>query len=115
MLTKKEFKRLIAVAQRRRTALRDILQHEPHLLQAPLLGGKFTVLVHHSTAKPGWWQATFFDGAEPWGHTESKSWHELLETIHMDGVDWTAANLAPAKANRPRPGARRAARGATRR
>ena len=78
-------------ARRRRAALNALLDREPVPLMAPVLGGRYRVLVHHSTRKPGWWQATFFEGEEPIGDSEAADWPALLEHIHMDSVDWRHA------------------------
>jgi hypothetical protein len=84
---------------RRRIALNRLLKADsrPRPLYARVAGGRFTVLVHRSTRKPGWWQATFFDeDLEPYGDTESADWASLLEHIHGDGVDWRTARVATA-------------------
>jgi hypothetical protein len=89
-------------ADRQRTALNALLDRDPHPLKAPVHGGRFEVLVHRSTRKPGWWQATFFDDEGPYGDSESPTWHRLLEHIHMDSVDWTRAEPVRAATANPR-------------
>lgn len=85
------FNRLYLAAERRRIARDRLKKKGPHAFKADVLGG-MTVLVHPSTKRPGYWQATFFarDG-EPWGDSESPSWEKLLDHIHGDSVDWRTA------------------------
>lgn len=78
-------------AGRRRIALERIKARGERALRAPLLGGQLTVLVHRSTKRRGWWQATFFDAeGEPYGDSEAERWADLLDHIHGDSVDWCA-------------------------
>jgi hypothetical protein len=85
------FARIRLDAGRRRIAGRRLARRSPHPFRAPLPGGRLWVLVHRSTKRADWWQATFFDGEEPISDTENASWAALLEHIDGDSVEWRKA------------------------
>ena len=86
-----EFSRKLAAYDR-------VLALGPHAMKAT--AGDYTVLIHPSTRKPGWWQATFFDKEMlPWGDSESPTWERLLEHVKYE-VDWDAAKPVGTRANR---------------
>lgn len=54
-----------------------------------------SVLVHRSTRKRGYWQATFFDEEmDPYADSESRDWAGLLNHIHGWDIDWRTAQVA---------------------
>lgn len=85
------FNRLYLASGRRRIARDRLKKKGPHAFRADVMGG-MTVLVHPSTKRSGYWQATFFgrDG-DPWSDSESSDWERLLDHIHVDGVEWSTA------------------------
>lgn len=79
-------------ASKNRRALDRVRKRSPHPVVAP--SGLGTMLVHRSTRKQGWWQASFFDEhGEPYRHVESPTWQRLLEQVALD-ADWTKAKAA---------------------
>jgi hypothetical protein len=87
----------MAAAQRNTAAYKRIRARGPHAMTTR--AGRYTVLIHPSTAKKGWWQATYFDEKmEPWGDSESPTWERLLDTIRYE-MDWTEAKAAKARPN----------------
>jgi hypothetical protein len=89
------FARSYLAAGRNRIQLQRLLKRQQ---PAPLYirqrdGG--AVLVHRSTRKPGWWQATFFDSdLEPYADSENDDWAALLDHIHGYDIDWRTAQVA---------------------
>ena len=83
---------LVLRAGRQRIA-KDRLKATASPLRAPMLGSSGGwLLVHRSTRKPGWWQATSFDASdEPWGDSESQDFARLLDHAHGLGIDWLKA------------------------
>jgi hypothetical protein len=90
-----EFQRLQLEIGRRRIALDRLIAEGEGPLRVPYRASagpaSWWVFVHPSTRTPGAWQATRFDGDEPFGDTESASWAALLRHVHWDGLDWTRA------------------------
>jgi hypothetical protein len=83
-----KFAKIRLASGRNAIARRRLQRREPHPFAAECSGG-FIVLVHRSTKRDGWWQATFLDrSGEPFGDSESPQWVALLEHIHLDGVRW---------------------------
>jgi hypothetical protein len=84
-------------AAKNRAALARIKKRPPHPIVAPV--GRHRVLIHRSTRRSGWWQATFFDEeGQPYGHVESSTWRRLLGQVAMD-ADWTRAERVQATRN----------------
>lgn len=92
-------------AEKSRRALERLKAEGPHPFRAPARRGRHEVLVHKSTRKPGWWQATFFEDGEPIGDSESATWEKLLEHIRLDDVDWEKAKAQRSR-NKRKPAAR---------
>ena len=83
--------KLFLASVRRRIAKDRFKRKGPHAFKADVAGG-MTVLVHPSTKREGYWQATFFDRTgEPFADSESDSWEKLVDHIHMDSVQWNTA------------------------
>jgi hypothetical protein len=101
-LTKREkaerdWREVMEESERNQAAFANLLEKPPHDIVAS--SGRYTVLVHPSTDKKGWWQATFFDEKmEPWGDSQSPTWERLLDHIRYE-VDWTKAKRASARPN----------------
>lgn len=75
-------------AGRQAIARRRLQREEPQPLRCRTRSG-WTVIVHRSTRKHGWWQASFFDrDGEPFGDSECETWAGLLEHISDEGIDW---------------------------
>lgn len=84
-------------ADRNAAAFQDVLRRGPHAMTA--VSGRYTVLIHPSTTKGGWWQATFFDAdMDPWGDSVAPTWERLLDHIRYE-VDWTRAKARAARPN----------------
>lgn len=85
-------------AGRQAIARRRLQREEPQPLRCRTRSG-WTVIVHKSTRKPGWWQASFFDSeGEPFGDSEAPTWACLLEHISDEGIDWRTVERAGGKA-----------------
>lgn len=79
------------IAARKNKEARQELAKEESPIRAPMKGGGW-VLVHRSTKKPGFWQATYFDNNdEPWGDSESPDFARLLYHADGNGIDWLKA------------------------
>lgn len=93
----RDWRDILEAADKNTTAYERVLQRGPHAMTVTT--GRYTVLIHPSTAKKGWWQATYFDEEmEPWGDSESPTWERLLDHIRYE-IDWTEAEAAVARPN----------------
>ena len=55
----------------------------PRVLRIPCRSAEHWCITHRSTVRPGWWQASWFDAAGPFGHSEHTDWSALV--AHVDG------------------------------
>ena len=55
----------------------------PRVLRIPCRSADHWCITHRSTVRPGWWQASWFDAAGPFGHSEHADWAALV--AHVDG------------------------------
>jgi hypothetical protein len=76
---------------RRQEAVMRELALKATPLRAPMKGGGWC-MIHKSTKKPGFWQASYFDqNDEPWGDSESQDFGKLLYHASGNGIIWTEA------------------------
>jgi hypothetical protein len=78
-------------AKEQRAAFAELCaHHEGQAVMLMTIGRLSHTMIHKSTSKPGWWQATRFNGrAEPVGHTEAETWIELVRGLRCAGLDFT--------------------------
>ena len=85
------FARARLAAGRERIAFDRLKRRGPCNVTAPMTGG-MSMLIHPSTKRRGWWQASFFDKAgDPFGDQENASWLKLLDGLRLSGVRWRSA------------------------
>ncbi len=82
-----------AEAARAEAAFKKLRAGKPRAFTVPAARGRWTVLVHRSTAGSGW-QATTFEGNEPIMDRRAATWRSLLDTIRRDPIDWTKVKSA---------------------
>lgn len=88
-------------AEKERAAFERVAAKAPHAFRADTTDGRWEVLVHPSTKRDGWWQATTFEAGEPIGDMEDADWRKLLARLRLDRIDW--ANVKPMRSGRRRP------------
>ena len=85
---------VLLAAGRRRIARERLVRDGARPIRAPIFGGG-EMLIHKSTRKPGWWQATLFDkDGEPYADSESEGFERLVEHMATAGIDWKSARDA---------------------
>lgn len=86
------FARMHLAAGRARIKRNRIAAGPPRPVRIPERGSGGLCLVHRSTKRPGWWQATFIDEhGEPWLDTEGPAFGPLVRRLTGYGLDWQAA------------------------